>query len=154
MRCLCKKRISKVVISLIIAFILMFSFSGCFLFDQRSEEEKARDGVVFYTGIEVPTDAEIVYHHADGFRDYLQYTVFQFESEPTVWLNENLFFVENDQYFGYDFNRACQSWANYKDIPAEYQVELNNAYWGLKKETHFLVFLPNELRLIVYLVTY
>ena len=154
-----KKKRSEVILSLFIIVCLLFSFSGCFLIDRRSEDEKARSGVLFYMGIEVPMNARTVYHYETGFRDYFQYSVFQFDSEPTDWLNENSFFIEKDESFEYKFNSLWEHWSSIKDaIPAQYQVMLDGTYWGLEKRNEegdgFLVFLPNELRLIAYIVTY
>ena len=147
------KRILKMILTGVLLFCTVFSIVGCF--GEKSEEEIARELIEANSKVEVPMDSEMVYHFVEsdtGFREeQFQYTVFQFESEPTDWLNRNSF--EEDNYGGEEFERYFSSALSTKpselgEIPQEFLPNFKEKYYFLRTENIGFVYLPKKLLLI------
>lgn len=152
-----KKKRSKVILSLFIIVCLLFSFSGCFLIDRRSEEEIARDRIARLAQIEVPMEAEIVYHFREK-DEFLtgrkpQYTVFQFESEPTDWLNENSFLQGRIYDFEKYFSLSAIPSAVLKEISEKFLPNFENSHYSLLTED-FVYFFYSEQDLLLMVLIY
>ena len=108
----------------ILLFCTAFSIVGCFR--EKSEEEIARDYITRCSKIEVPMESEIIYLISEDSKGFVQgndfqYTVFQFESEPTDWLNRNSFNKEANENFEQAFSGAVTFLPNeIEEIPQEF----------------------------------
>ena len=110
------------------------------------------------TKIEVPTNSEIVYHlreESEGFvhgRDF-QYTVFQFETEPTEWLNENMFSLGKSTEFEKFFLGGLKTKpSEMEEIPQKFLPSFEEDYlWLMTDECIDFYFNPQKLFLIVQL---
>ena len=142
------------VLTGILLFCTVFSIAGCFR--EKSEEEIARRLIAANSKVEVPTNSEMVYlisEESNGFvhgGDF-QYAVFEFESEPTGWLNRNYF--EEGNYGGEAFERSFLSVLRDKpeeleEIPQEFLPNFEEEYYYLKTEDVYFVYLPQNLLLI------
>ena len=130
--------------------MLLFScaFVGCGERERRSEEEIARDHIVFYSGIEVPTNSKMVYRYfREGFRELEEYTVFQFESEPTDWLNKTSFSRgPNEQ-----LERFFPPLYTLEEISQDYLPNFEEEYFGFMTDDYnYFIYVPQRLLLIVY----
>ena len=141
------------VLTGVLLFCTVFSIVGCF--GEKSEEEIARNKIERLTGIEIPMDAEIVYHirEEDKFLNgrRFMYTVFQFESEPTDWLNENAFSKEeNDEIErrysgGFDLSPVEK-----EEIPEKFLPDFKEEYYPLLTENFvYFVYIPRDCMLTV-----
>ena len=162
------------ILSIFLLIIASLNFSGCYATKEK-EYERARNRIFMQTNVEIPNDAEIVYHHYRSvFQDWYQYTCFKFDSYPTI-INEYDFKIK-DKYFLGEFKRKIEgrwwyeNWGKYdkkslladdyknwdKNISIEeckvnfekpcYYLITNNIDTGY---LIFFVFYPEELFLIV-----
>jgi len=149
------KRILKMILTGVLLFCTVFSIVGCFR--EKSEEEIARDYITRCAKIEVPTDSEIVYSISEESKGFVQgntfqYTVFEFENEPTDWLNRNSF--EEDKYGGEKFEMAFSGAVTFlpneiEEIPQEFLPNFKEeSYYYLRLEDVYFVYLPQKLWLI------
>ncbi len=151
------KRNILILLSVLLSSILI-SFAGCNLLGNRTEEN-AKEHIKDITNIDIPRDAKLLYRCADddfgpGRKSHL--TVYQFEKEPTEWLNENKFLTseddsllvaENEHHFleYFDFSTHDKN-----KIPREYVPDFDKFYkWICPARVHFFYY-PDTLRLIVY----
>ena len=148
------KRILKLLLTGILLFCTIFSIAGCFR--EKSEEETARDYITRCSKIEVPTDSKIVYLISEESKGFVQgndfqYAVFQFEIEPTDWLNKNSFNKEANEKFERSFSSALRDKPDeLEEIPQEFLPDFKEEnYYYLKMEDIYFVYLPQQLWLIV-----
>ena len=150
-----KKLLIGTVVTVLVVCLLVVSGIFLNLLKERKEEkrireyENARQRITIKTEVVVPDDAEIVYHYYNGPGEYIQYTCFKFTELPTEFLEENLFEEEINERLEADANHFYK----YKrePVPDEYKINFDNRYSFLAKGTHFLIFVPDKLMLIVYL---
>ena len=102
--------------------------AGCTVADK---ENGSRANILRKTGIEIPTDAKLVYYFTDEVfmhGRHPDYSVYKFETEPTDWLTEtgfsNLKDEVNEKYFaGDEYGGSGDFWfytMEIEDIPDEY----------------------------------
>ena len=147
------------IIALLIVSITSFSFlSSCFFYSKKSEEEIARSLIEGNSKIELPENAEIVYHirqkdeHHYQDADY-QYTVFQFESVPVEWLRDNRFADSSNEVKRKEFENSFTSDLNAKpdsmeSIPSEYLPNYDEPYYYQLTNDVYFMFSPHNLLLI------
>ena len=147
------KGILRNVVSVLLLLCLAFSIVGCFR--EKSEEEIARNKIERLTGIEIPMDAEIVYHirEEDKFLNgrRFMYTVFQFESEPTDWLNENSFSKEENDEIEWHYSGGFDlSPVEKEEIPEKFLPDFKDEYYPLLTENFvYFVYIPRNCMLTV-----
>lgn len=143
------------IISLFFAGMLCFCcFFGCQ--PKKSEEQIARDRIASLTEIEVPGESKIVYHYREATKFLTgrraMYTVFEFECEPTDWLNENSFDKEKNSEFESFFLPGLRHLPKEVrgEIPPEFLPNLEETYYYLWTENFiYFVYIPQNFMLIV-----
>lgn len=139
-------------LTIITCFCCLF---GCGL--KKSEDEIARNLIEVNAKVELPTDSEIIYHLRDKHERFqgigFQYTVFQLESEPMDWLNENSFENSLNEEASKRFERSFSSALMYMPdrlgkISQEFLPNFENEYYYLKTDNVYFVYLPQDLLLI------
>lgn len=151
----------KIFITIILCFVCTIC-SSCFLSfgSQKSEDEIARDRIISLTKIEVPVESKIVYHSREATEFVngrrAMYTVFEFESEPTDWLNENSFDkeksfeLEKEFLGGFDMGPV-----KIEEIPKEFLPDFESEYYYLKVDKFiYFVYVPQRCTLAVLIPGY
>lgn len=130
--------------------LCMFLLAGC----ERTEKD-VREYIKFNSEIEVPTDSELVYlYYQTYFQDLdRQYAVFQFETDPLEWLNENAFSEEKNEKFEIDFHSAVHSWAE-TPFPEEYIPTFSGSYFWLKTKFVYFIYSPDNKWLTVFITEF
>ena len=141
-------------LTLFLTMLTCFSFLfGCG--PKKSEDEIARDRIISLTEIEVPVNSKVVYVSREPTKFLTgrraMYAVFQFESEPTDWLNVNSFYKEKDSEFEryfpcvFDFLPAKR-----EEIPQEFLPNFEEDYYYLSTTNSvYFVYMPKSFILIV-----
>lgn len=147
------KRIVKAIILIVLSVVCFVCFFGCN--SRKSEDEIARDRIISLTSIEVPVESKIVYHSRDSEKFLTgrraMYTVFEFESEPTDWLNVNSFNKEKNS----EFEQFFQSVFDFlpiksEEIPQEFLPNFEESYYYLRTANSvYFVYIPQSFMLIV-----
>ena len=147
------KRLVKEIISFLLIVLCLISSTGCV--NKKSEEEIARDRIISLTAIEVPVESKIVYHSRDPEKFLTgrraMYTVFEFESEPTDWLNENSFNKEKNSEFEQFFPSVFDFLpVKREEIPQEFLPNFEESYYYLRTTNRvYFVYIPKSFMLIV-----
>lgn len=143
------KEILRFVTAIFMA-LCMFLLAGC----ERTEKD-VREYIKGTSEIEVPTDSELVYlYYQTYFQDLdPQYTVFQFETDPLEWLNENDFSREKNNEFESYFNGAVHSWAE-TPFPEEYIPTFSGSYFWLKTKFVYFIYSPDNKWLTVFITEF
>lgn len=130
--------------------LCMFLLAGC----ERTEKD-VREYIKGTSEIEVPTDSELVYlYYQTYFQDLdRQYAVFQFETDPLEWLNENAFSGEKNNEFENYFNGAVHSWAE-TPFPEEYIPTFSGSYFWLKTKFVYFIYSPDNKWLTVFITEF
>ena len=130
--------------------LCVFLLAGC----ERTEKD-VRGYIKGTSEIEVPTDSELVYlYYQTYFQDLnRQYAVFQFETDPLEWLNENAFSEEKNEKFESDFNGAVHSWAE-TPFPEEYIPTFSGGYFWLKTKFVYFIYSPDNKWLTVFITEF
>ena len=130
--------------------LCVFLLAGC----ERTEKD-VREYIKGTSEIEVPTDSELVYlYYQTYFQDLdPQYTVFQFETDPLEWLNENDFSREKNNEFESYFNGAVHSWAE-TPFPEEYIPTFSGSYFWLKTKFVYFIYSPDNKWLTVFITEF
>lgn len=128
--------------------LCIFLLSGC-----TRTEKNVRQYIKNTSEIEVPTDSKLVYQYYQSFFQGLspQYAVFQFETDPVKWLNENAFSEEKNEEFESYFDGAVHSWAE-TPFPEEYIPTFTGSYFWLKTKVVYFVYSPDNKRLTVFII--
>lgn len=150
------KKVRKITIAITSFLVLITSFFclfGCV--QKKSEDEIARDRIISLTEIEVPIESKIVYHSREATKFLTgrraMYTVFEFESEPTDWLNKNSFNKEKNS----EFERFFPSVFDFlpvkrEEIPQEFLPNFEESYYYLRTTNRvYFVYIPKSFLLIV-----
>ena len=110
-----RKKWIKVLSLLFSVMLLCVGVVGCSEPSPYEMAEEARDTTKRITGIEIPSDTELVYRYIGnkGFAPgrASRYYVFKFEEEPTEWLTNNSFDKNGNDYvedFYYHFERFLE----------------------------------------------
>ena len=152
----------KKIVSIVLAILVLFSFSGCTtwldkLWLGELKKYSAKEIILVRAGIEIPTGGEELYYigYNSGFspgRDFA-YSVFQFENEPTVWLNENSFKEKDSQfemYFSSGLSSDCV-----KEIPQDFLPNFEEDYRCMETDDSiYFVYNIENYRLIVLIPSY
>lgn len=130
--------------------LCMFLLAGC----ERTEKD-VREYIKGTSEIEVPTDSELVYlYYQTYFQDLdRQYAVFQFETDPLEWLNENDFSGKKNNEFENYFNGAVHSWAE-TPFPEEYIPTFSGSYFWLKTKFVYFIYSPDNKWLTVFITEF
>ncbi len=137
------------VILLLVLVIAFMAFSGC-----SNDTWQKRERIKELTGIEIPTDTDILYHYFDnsfGSGRHRQFTVHKFKNEPTKWLNENSFSDIKNTEMEQDFfeDEWIASTHGAEEIPNEYIPNFENTYYSLVKERVYFFYFPDTLMLVI-----
>lgn len=120
-------------------------------------EANARQQIVELTTIEVPTSAQMLFHHfeitsSNGREHSSQYTVFEFSEKPIAFLNDNNFLEEKSPDFEEKFVQGVENLESLEveDIPGKYQANLNNEYfWLAIADVYFAFFVAEDLLIVL-----
>ena len=156
-----KKCIKALTLFLTIITCFCFLF-GCGL--KKSEDEIARDYIIRCADMEeLPRDSITVYLISEEQKGFVQgnsflYAVFQLESEPTDWLNENSFEnsldEEKSKRYELGFSGAVSTIPDkLGEIPKEFLPNFENEYYYLQLEDIDFVYLPQDLLLITVIAS-
>ena len=117
-------------------------------------EKFARRRIAALFGFEVPKEGKMVYHYWKNYfqdRDK-QYTVFEFENDPSEFLNENGFSGEKNKEFEFDFK--CHFWEPER-LPDErlgdYFPDFEEPYLYFETDRMFLIYAPTDHQLMVFI---
>ena len=135
--------------AIFMAFCLFF-LTGC-----AWKEKDVREYIKNASEIEVPADSELVYQYYQTYFQDLnrQYAVFQFETDPVNWLNENAFSEEKNEKFESDFYGSIHTWAE-TPFPEEYIPTFEGSYFWLKTKVVYFTYSPDSKRLTVYITEF
>lgn len=142
------KEILRFVTAIFMA-LCVFLLAGC----ERTEKD-VREYIKFNSEIEVPTDSELIYqYYRSVFQDLdPQYTVFQFETDPLEWLNENAFSEEKNEKFERDFNSSIRR--EESPFPEEYIPTFSGSYFWLKTKVVYFIYSPDNKWLTVFITEF
>ena len=120
--------------------------------------ETARDKTKQITGIEIPSDTELVYRYIEdlGFAPgrASRYYVFKFEEEPTEWLTNNSFDKNGNDYVE-DFYYHFENLLEVVNIPQNQLPSYEKDYYCFRISAHYYFFYDlEELLLLVMLRGY
>lgn len=136
-----------------ITFFMVISI--LFLAGCARTEKDARKYIKNASGIDIPANSEMIYQYYQSYFQDVdpQYTVFQFESDPIEWLNENAFSEEKNEEFEEYFNSSILGWAQ-TPFPEEYIPTFENCYFWLKTEWVYFVYSPDKKWLTTFITEF
>ena len=166
----------KKLLTIGLAFLLLFCMSVSLVGCAPIEEKEARSRIKNCFDIEVPKEAEMVYNYYQSWQESIGYTVFIFEQEPTDWLNESTFYKEKDEEFERKTKQAVDSYFEFSKnatpedtkflgsgltvLPEEYLPDFEKEYWWKehKRDNEFdivaLLYVPEKLMLVYFVKTW
>jgi len=140
------------------------------------EEKEARARIKNCFEIEVPQEAKMVYNHYQSWQESTGYTVFIFEKEPLIWLNESGFFKEKDEAFERKAKESIDNFFRFsnrtrgdgggcsgegvKDLSQEYVPNFEQEYFWKedKRDNNFnsvvLIYVPEKMMLVFSIETW
>lgn len=148
------------ILLLAVCFAMSISMTGCSEYAQKNNMKHAKERIYDITGIEIPSEAEPIYSFFDstfvnGRR--AQLVVFEFDEEPTEWIEDNKFKLweagKVDPFFLKDFQFMTLK-DEINEIPKEYQPNFEEVSWHKYDKNHMVYFYyyPSNQRLIVFIV--
>jgi hypothetical protein len=141
-------------IMFLFAIILFLGLTiGC-----TNRESSARSKIRDLTGIELPNNSEIIFHHEEDFFSPVpgrrsQYSVFKFEEIPIEFLSDANFQEGRNANFEELFDMSFSSYSHAFDTPSEYHPNWDSEYLWLDTSSgvYFIYFTGSNL-LIVYII--
>lgn len=131
--------------------LCIFLLVGC------ADEHDPKETIKVATGIEIPEEAKMLYHHCDAtFHPgrHENYTVFAFEKEPADWLMENNFLPKKNENYEDSFlysGFGLLELSSGKNIPDEYIPDFEKPYLWLETQLIYFAYFTETLRLFVFI---
>ena len=144
-----------VIISLCVPFALLLGVDAI-CEDYNNGPKSARKHISFLTGIDVPQDAEIVYHFFHQYfqgGEIIQYTVFSFEADCSEWLQENKFQEDKSLDFEKKFNSNISNLIEDK-VSKEFFPDFTKEYLWFESKRAYFIYIKTGKKLIVYAPTH
>lgn len=141
-----------VIISLCVPVALLLGVEAI-CEDYNNGPKSARKHISFLTEIDVPQDAEIVYHYYQRpFQggETIQYTIFSFKSNCAEWLQKNNFHTEKNVEFEKSFKGYLGGMPE-KMVPKAYYPDLTEEYLWLDTQRAYYIYIVEEDQLFVFI---
>ena len=143
-----------VIISLCVPVALLLGVEAI-CEDYNNGPKSARKHISFLTGIDVPQDAEIVYHYYQRpFQggETIQYTIFSFKSNCAEWLEKNNFKKEENKKFR-EGMVSDMRWFGEEGIPKFYFPNFTGRYLLLDTSRTYFLYNNDSQALYVFYLT-
>ena len=143
-----------VVVALVVACLLGYGIYMFVDYENPQGEKFARRRIAALFGFEVPKEGKMVYHYLQNYfqdRDQ-QYTVFEFENDPSEFLNENGFSGVKNKEFEIDFKGQFWKPERFPDeLIAEYIPNFEKPYLYFETDHMYLIYAPTNHQLMVFI---
>lgn len=157
-----KKKLGCFIIVLVVLALLAFTIAF-FVFgipNSGDGEKTERNWIKKLTNIEVPQNTQMLYRKEPPKGIFpvpgreLGYSVYQFESEPTDWLQENGFSSDPNEKFASSFQDYIPAFLD-ETISSDYIPDFNKPYyWIMTENAVYFVYQPDKLMLMVFIHPY
>lgn len=116
------------------------------------------------TGVRIPQECKLLYNYTPGNLNIFpvpgrdeDYYVFEFENEPTWFLEENGFFDEKSVDYEEELLRGSfglMELSMAEKIPEEYMLDFDSQYFWLEMKGYYFTYFTDMQRLIIFVKPY
>ncbi len=152
-----KKKIVITCLSIAILLVatIMILYYGFGIPDCGRNEKSDRAYVKDLTGIEIPQNSKMLYKYKNDSLFPVQgrrpgYSVYKFETEPSDWMEANIFSKVPNEEFESEFTAEVPEWIT-ESLSEKVSPDFNSPYYWLKtKSWVYFVYQPETLMLIIF----